>query len=225
MRLGLGLVERRPLLPRAPRFWMRQSNTIKYVLILIGLLEKPATAFHPKSSARPESHGRRRSPSQSSTLVLARCRDNRTIRRGDNGNAAECSSTSPLLDASVAGKFAIRTCSSTACSTRRRQLGQDEYSTFSALWVRARDRAPTVRVEEGSCLGACADAPCVAIEHDEYDGTVSLEGMTPNEFARRVFVDVQTETDADRIWSCVEHAIYVMALNDGDDLEESSNFV
>jgi len=65
----------------------------------------------------------------------------------------------------------------------------------------------------------------VAIEHDEYDGTVSLEGMTPNEFARRVFVDVQTETDADRIWSCVEHAIYVMALNDGDDLEESSNFV
>jgi hypothetical protein len=68
-----------------------------------------------------------------------------------------------------------------------------------------------MEVEECPCLGSCKMAPCVAIEHDDYEGTISLDGMTDSEFASRVFHNVLTEYDADRVWNSIENAIQIMA--------------
>jgi len=101
---------------------------------------------------------------------------------------------------------------STSCSRRRKELGLEPLSTFAAFYSRAKDGgAPSVRVEEGPCVGSCKNAPCVAIEHDDFIGNVSLEGMTESEFSDRVFHNIISEEDADRVWSCVENAIQVMA--------------
>jgi NADH:ubiquinone oxidoreductase subunit E len=91
------------------------------------------------------------------------------------------------LDPSVAEKFKVVTCMSTSCSQKRKTLGQDSLATFGALYSRAKfGNAPDVRVEEGPCLGKCNEAPCVAIEHDDFIGSVSLEGMKDGEYADRV---------------------------------------
>jgi NADH:ubiquinone oxidoreductase subunit E len=83
----------------------------------------------------------------------------------------------------TASKFKITTCTSTACAKRRQRDGMDELATFSAFFSRIQDsRIPQVKVEEGPCLGSCKLAPCVAIEHEDYEGTVALEGMTQSEF-------------------------------------------
>ena len=77
---------------------------------------------------------------------------------------------------------------STACSNKRKSLGLDSLSTFGAFYARSTkdgDGELAVRVEEGPCLGACKYAPCVAVEHDDYFGSVSLEGMTDAEFGDR----------------------------------------
>jgi len=115
------------------------------------------------------------------------------------------------LDPSVASKFKIVTCSSTTCASKRKSLHMDEFSTFSAFWTRIQDECPAVRLKEGPCLGSCRSAPCVAIEHDDFVGTVSLEGMTESEFSERVFHKVITEEDADRVWEAVENAIHIIA--------------
>ena len=65
-------------------------------------------------------------------------------------------------------------------------------------------------MEEGACLGACKNSPCVAVEHEDFIGQVSIEGMTASEFSDRVFHSVITEEDADRVWLCIENAIKVM---------------
>jgi (2Fe-2S) ferredoxin len=117
----------------------------------------------------------------------------------------------PMLDESIAGKFKIRTCASASCTERRRQLHLDEFATYSAFYVMIQGRAPSVSIEESPCLGSCRLGPCVAIEHDEYDGPVSVEGMTPDEFAKRVFVNVDAVERVERVWSCVENAIRSMA--------------
>lgn len=91
------------------------------------------------------------------------------------------------------------------------------YCTFTAFYTRGKDRAPSVRVEESPCLGGCKFAPCVAIEHDDFDGPVSLEGMTPDEFSQRLFHRVSYEEDFDRIWSAVENAVRIMDETDGGD--------
>lgn len=117
----------------------------------------------------------------------------------------------PILDESIAGKFTIRTCASTSCSARRRQLRLDEFATYTAFYVLSQERAPKVSVAESSCLGACRLGPCVAIEHDEYDGPVSVEGMTPDEFAKRVFVHVDEVDRVEHVWSCLENAIHSIA--------------
>jgi hypothetical protein len=116
-----------------------------------------------------------------------------------------------LLDPDIAGKFKILTCSSTACAAKRKSLNIDQYSTFSAFYTRAKERAPAVRVEECPCLGACKKAPCVGIEHDDFEGSVALDGMTESEFSERVFHGILFDEDADRIWSAVENAIQLMA--------------
>jgi (2Fe-2S) ferredoxin len=128
----------------------------------------------------------------------------------------------PLLDESVAGKFTIRTCASTSCSARRRQLRLDEFATYTAFYVLSQDRAPSVSVAESSCLGSCRLGPCVAIEHDDYDGPVSVEGMTPDEFAKRVFVRVDAADRVEHVWSCVQSAIHTIGkaspASGGDEL-------
>ena len=93
---------------------------------------------------------------------------------------------SALMDPTVAGKFKILTCSSTSCAKRRKECGMDDFETYGQFYNRIQEYAPQVQVEESPCLGSCKMAPCVAIEHEDYEGTVALEGMTDNEFTERV---------------------------------------
>jgi Thioredoxin-like [2Fe-2S] ferredoxin len=87
------------------------------------------------------------------------------------------------LRSMTASKFKILTCTSTACVKKRQRQGMDELATFAAFFNRIHNsRIPQVKVEESPCLGSCKYAPCVAVEHDDYDGTVALEGMTLAEF-------------------------------------------
>ena len=103
----------------------------------------------------------------------------------------------------AASKFKIVTCTSTSCSRRRKNLGLDSLATFSDLYTlssqasaaaapaRSSDNGgchaePIIVVEEGPCLGACQMAPCVAVEHEDFVGSVALEGMTDREFMDRV---------------------------------------
>jgi hypothetical protein len=96
---------------------------------------------------------------------------------------------SPALEA-TASKFKILTCTSTSCAKRRKNLGMDPYSTFGAFYTRSKGDGDelTIGVEESPCLGSCKMAPCVAVEHEDFVGTVSLEGMTESEFTDRVYV-------------------------------------
>lgn len=116
------------------------------------------------------------------------------------------------IDPRVSGKFKIVTCSATSCAQKRSALGMDQYATFSAFFTRIKEADfPGVQLDESSCLGGCKLAPCVAVEHDDFVGTVALEGMTANEFSARVFHRIITDDDADRVWSCIENAIRIMA--------------
>ena len=101
----------------------------------------------------------------------------------------EASSDNALSDEVIAEqeeKFKIVTCMSTACSRKRRSLGMDDLSTFGAMYSRASDSR--VKVEEGPCIGSCKKGPCVAIEHEDFVGTVALEGMTADEFSSDAYV-------------------------------------
>lgn len=116
------------------------------------------------------------------------------------------------LDPVQSGKFKILTCSSTSCSKMRKNLGVDEFATLGSLWDRKMAaNAAEVQVEESSCLGSCKLAPCVAVVHEDFVGSVSLEGMTPSEFNARAFHRIITEDDVDRVWHSVESAIKIMA--------------
>lgn len=119
----------------------------------------------------------------------------------------------------VAKQFKIVTCSATSCAAKRKVLTLDQYATFSAFWGRSQD----IRVEETSCLGSCKKAPCVAVEHEDYEGTVALEGMDSFEFADRVFHRVIDGTDADRVWGIIENSIRLMAEQEDED-DESEDF-
>lgn len=114
----------------------------------------------------------------------------------------------PADKTEIASQFKILTCTSTSCAKKRELLGQDEYSTFSAFFCRAQNTP--VAVEESPCLGSCKMSPCVGIAHDEYKGTVALEGMTQQEFSDRVFHEIVDENDADRVWDAVNNAIRVL---------------
>lgn len=81
-----------------------------------------------------------------------------------------------------AAKFKILTCTSTTCAKKRKVFMMDEYATFGAFFARSKEAGGEVLVEESPCLGSCKKAPCVAIAHEDYEGTVALEGMTDDEF-------------------------------------------
>jgi (2Fe-2S) ferredoxin len=139
----------------------------------------------------------------------------------DDTNDSANDATDPLLLKQVASQFTIITCSSTSCAKIRKENRLDEYATFSAFWERINesnnDIYSSISVQEGPCLGACKQAPCVAIEHEEYEGSVALLGMRPGEFSDRVFHQVVTEEDVDRVWECVQNAVQTMAESTGDD--------
>lgn len=59
-------------------------------------------------------------------------------------------------------------------------------STVGAMYQRAEGSA--IQVEECPCLGSCSLAPCVGIEHDDFLGYVSLEGMNDGEFGAKAYV-------------------------------------
>lgn len=121
----------------------------------------------------------------------------------------------------VAGKFKILTCTSTACAKKRKVLGLDEYSTYGAFFSRIKnENYQTVQLDECPCLGACKNAPVVAIQHDDFEGTVSLSGMNDAEFNQKVFHKIIDEGDADRVWSCVENAVVMMAEMEDEEEEE-----
>jgi len=122
------------------------------------------------------------------------------------------SAGSEELDPEIASQFKILTCSATSCAARRRKVGLDEFATLAGLYERKEGAcASEVEVEESSCLGCCKNAPCVAIEHEDFFGTVALEGMTPGEFNDNLFHNVLTDDDMNRVWACVENAIRLMA--------------
>ena len=136
------------------------------------------------------------------------------------------SSSADPIDPQVSAKFKILTCSATSCAQKRNALGMDQYATFSAFYTRIKDADfPNVQLDETSCLGGCKLAPCVAVEHDDFEGTVALEGMTANEFSDRVFYGIITEEDADRVWSCIDTAIRVMADEHDEDFDIDAGFV
>ena len=88
------------------------------------------------------------------------------------------------LRSAAAAKFKILTCTSTACAKKRSALMMDEYATFGAFYGPIKESSNCeVALEESPCLGSCKRAPCVAIEHEDYEGTVALEGMTGDEFS------------------------------------------
>jgi (2Fe-2S) ferredoxin len=130
----------------------------------------------------------------------------------------------PHHRATIASQFTILTCASSKCAEQRNQRGLDEYATFSALWERAHTSADSalqqVTVEESPCLGGCAQGPCVAVTHEEYEGTVGLVGMHPAELADRVFYQIVTEEDADRVWNCVTDAIQGMMEQEDNETDE-----
>jgi len=128
-------------------------------------------------------------------------------------------------DSDCAKQFKVLTCSATSCSQKRKVLGLDEYATFSAFFERIENRIPEIAVEETSCLGSCKKAPCIAIEHEEYEGTVALEGMDSFEFSDRVFHRVIEASDADRVWDCVENAVRIMSEREREDDDDDDDDV
>ena len=87
----------------------------------------------------------------------------------------------------IAKQFKILTCSATSCAKQRTILGMDPFATYGAFYNRIQEgQYPHIALEEVSCLGSCQQAPCVAVEHEDFEGTVALEGMTENEFNERV---------------------------------------
>lgn len=128
----------------------------------------------------------------------------------------------------VARQFKIVTCSASSCTAMRKKLSLDEYATFSLLYERLvqNELLPIIPIEETSCLGSCAMAPCVAIEHEDYDGTVALYGMSPSEFQLRTFHNVIHDNDAQRIWDILIASIRTMACTnetEGDDTDVDYN--
>ena len=164
------------------------------------LLFGSSLAFTPNSAFLIETAQVRR---QSSLIVVVH------ESQAQQGLAEVC--TALDYNPECAMRFKIITCSATSCAQKRKILGLDEYATFSAFFERIEERIPEIQVEETSCLGSCKKAPCVAIEHDEYDGTVALEGMDAFEFSDRVFHRVVEESDAERVWACIENAVQVMS--------------
>jgi len=122
------------------------------------------------------------------------------------------------LEPSITEQFKIKICSSESCTKRSKVFGLEEYALYSGMYQRKEESgACGVQIEEGSCMGQCKVGPCVGVEHEDYEGFVGLEGMEPHEMSCRVFQNIVTEGDLDRVWACVEHGIRTLAQECIDD--------
>ena len=119
------------------------------------------------------------------------------------------------LDKSTAQQFSIQVCTSTSCSKKLKRLGLDQYHILGELYEKARiaNIEKDIIVEDGGCRGGlnCKMGPCVAVFHEDFVGSVALEGMAQSEFNERIFHGVSTQDDVERVWSCVTNAINLMA--------------
>jgi hypothetical protein len=113
------------------------------------------------------------------------CKKYATAFNSNQGDAYE----NFLVDASlsdISSKFTVKVCTSSTCSNRRRSLGQEDSFFITNLCERREySGLKGLNIEETNCLGQCKKGPCVAVEHDDYEGSVALEGMLPMEFNRR----------------------------------------
>ena len=124
-------------------------------------------------------------------------------------------SSNKQLDKRTAQQFTIKVCTSTSCSKKLQELGLDRYQVLGDLYEKARidNVEEDLIIEDGGCRGGknCKLGPCVAIFHEDFDGSVALEGMGQAEFNERVFHGVSRQDDVDRVWGCVANAIDIMA--------------
>lgn len=143
-----------------------------------------AFSFYPISNLqhlRTENIPRRRYIANSSVIILQ-------MNQESNSSTSSSETSSDILDPKISSQFKIITCSSTACKKQMQKFGLDEYAILGGLYQRKQDaNAFDVTVEETSCLGGCKVGPCVGVEHEDYFGTVGLEGMKPNEFNDSIF--------------------------------------
>eukprot|EP00587_Corethron_hystrix_P012244 CAMPEP_0113327772 /NCGR_PEP_ID=MMETSP0010_2-20120614/19537_1 /TAXON_ID=216773 ORGANISM="Corethron hystrix, Strain 308" /NCGR_SAMPLE_ID=MMETSP0010_2 /ASSEMBLY_ACC=CAM_ASM_000155 /LENGTH=174 /DNA_ID=CAMNT_0000188801 /DNA_START=6 /DNA_END=530 /DNA_ORIENTATION=- /assembly_acc=CAM_ASM_000155 len=129
------------------------------------------------------------------------------------GTAINLSKNSSL-DPDICSAFTLRVCSAKA----RRKFQLDEYYTLGTLDTLATNAgAQFMNVEESTCLGHCKQAPCVAVEHEDYYGHIALEGMTEMEFAKQAFLNVAFDEDVKRVWECVEGGVRTMMEMEDED--------
>mmetsp|Transcript_37768 Transcript_37768/g.80688 ORF Transcript_37768/g.80688 Transcript_37768/m.80688 type:complete len:184 (-) Transcript_37768:380-931(-) len=171
--------------------------------LIMALTINPSAAFHVGAST-----------------YLNRCPNRSPLRALDG---ASTSPTESSLDPNVASQFTIQVCTSTSCSKKLSESGLDQYHVLGEIFALAQSAnlEKCMIIEDGGCLGGknCKMGPCVAISHEDFVGNVALEGMNSNEFQERVFHNVLTEEDAERVWNCMENAISLMAEEytaDGD---------
>mmetsp|Transcript_35973 Transcript_35973/g.86837 ORF Transcript_35973/g.86837 Transcript_35973/m.86837 type:complete len:191 (-) Transcript_35973:204-776(-) len=123
--------------------------------------------------------------------------------------------TKPSLDPEIAAQFTIKVCTSTSCTRKLKEEGLDQYHALGEVYAQAQSAnlEESMIIEDGGCQGGrnCKMGPCVAILHEDFEGNVALEGMNSNEFRERVFHNIMTGNDAERVWSCMENAIVLMA--------------
>jgi NADH:ubiquinone oxidoreductase subunit E len=124
------------------------------------------------------------------------------------------------INPDVARKFTIRICTSTSCTTKRRKLNMNENTTYNEFNNRIQQiNSPLqyVQIQQKSlCLGSCQKSPCVALEHDDYDGPVSVLGMNNDEFTKSVFNTIIDSNDISRVLTCLENAIIQMSQEEDE---------
>jgi len=101
---------------------------------------------------------------------------------------------------------------------------QDDLSLFVDLYSRLSNNLPDVRISESPCLGGCQRASCVGIQHDDFEGSVAIEGMTEAEFAARTFFHVDTDEDAERVWHAVTNAVDQMREQEEEEEEYDEEY-
>ena len=128
----------------------------------------------------------------------------------------ESSELSTYDDAFVeqATKFTLKVCTSSKCSRALGRLGYDEYAVLSSLSDYASSSG--VNVDDSGCLGWCKRGPSVAVEHEDYEGRVGLEGMRDTERAQKCFFGVGEEGEGGRGWGVVEEGIRMMVEEEED---------
>jgi hypothetical protein len=215
------------------------KNTSPHLTMILPLWSAGVAAFasipttHRAAQALPS----RGLPHSRPVILLQATRLNPELVASDDGTATSHASENSFNQ--EASKFIVYICSATSCAKKRQQLNLDEYATLSGFWgirMEANPGTPTdgsekdepdkswmglIRLEESSCLGSCAFAPCVGIEHDDYEGPVALLGMNSDEFASRTFRNVVDDGDVRRVWSCVSNAVEAMVeSNSGEGCHE-----